>query len=70
MVRKMRMKFRRKLECVVCGVKKRPRDIKVEYLKPMREGQPYIQFVVEGKCGHVWKMAADEIGYESPLGLV
>lgn len=66
----IRLKYRRKQKCVVCGCNRRPRDIWVEHLKPMREGQPTIQFVVEGKCGHLWKMTAIEIGYKSPLGVV
>lgn len=47
----------------MCGKKTKPNSIEIEYLKPMHSGKPQTQYVVSGKCGHTWKLAADEIGF-------
>lgn len=54
----------------MCGKLARPIRVDVEHLKPMRESQPSTQFTVLGKCGHLFKVSAEEMGTETLSSII
>lgn len=65
-----KIKYRKRLTCPVCGDRRRPISVVAEHLKPIRASQPHTQFVITGKCEHIWKMSAEEMGYDTLLGFI